>query len=297
MVRANASFAIPVIAALDGRASECSGVATCNRRGVAGICSRSLRPHADAPGRKQALSMDRGGRLRSAVLALLIAVLAWPSFGAEAVKADVSAAAAVLERFIGSQGEAAAWPVETIEIQASLPTLKQTGRLRAIRRLLPVGLDYKVLEIAGDATVKNQVIVRYISADEKATELAAASVAPTPANYKIHYAGTVWLGNRLTYAFRMIPRKKREGLINGVLWLDSETGIPVRESGYLAKSPSVFVKRINLTRENEFHNGAIAERVTHLSVEARLVGRAQLIIVERPTSDEAAATGVAEGGL
>ena len=235
--------------------------------------------------------------IRPSVLALLTAVLAWPSFGAEGVTADASAAAAVLERFIVSEGEAGAWPVETIEIQASLPTLKETGRLRAIRRLLPVGrLDYKVLEIAGDTTVKNQVIVRYISADEKATELAGSSVAPTSANYRIHYAGSVWLGNRLTYAFRMIPRKKREGLINGVLWLDSETGMAVRESGYLAKRSSVFVRRINLTRENELHNGAIAERVTHLSVEARLIGRAQLIIVERPTSDESAVGGAAEGG-
>ena len=156
--------------------------------------------------------------------------------------------------------------------------------------------DYKVLEIAGDATVKNQVIVRYISADEKATELAASSVAPTPTNYKIHYAGSVWLGNRLTYVFRMVPRKKREGLINGVLWLDSETGIAVRESGYLAKSPSVFVKRINLTRANELHNGTIAERITHVSVEMRVIGRAQLIVVERPTSDKTAVSGVAEEG-
>ena len=207
------------------------------------------------------------------------------------------AAGSVLQRFIVSQEEASGWPVETIEIEASLPTLKKTGRLRAIRRLFPVGHpNYKVLEIAGDATVKNQVIVRYISADEKATELPASSVALTPANYKIHYAGSVWLGDRLTYVFRVIPRKKREGLINGVLWIDSETAIAVRESGYLAKSPSVFVKRINLTRENELHNGTIAEKITHVSVEMRLIGRAQLIIVERPASEETAVRGVAEGG-
>ena len=219
--------------------------------------------------------------LRSAVLVLLI--VARPSFGTEGVTADASAGGAVLQRFILSQREASGWPVETIEIEASLPMLKKTGRLQAIRRLFPMGhLDYRVLEIAGDATVKKQVIVRYISADEKATELDASSVALTPANYKIQYAGSVWLGNRLTYAFRMIPRKKREGLINGVLWLDGETGIAVRESGYLAKSPSVFVKRINLTRENELLNGTIAERITHIAVETRLIGRAQLVIVERP---------------
>ena len=208
---------------------------------------------------------------------LLLAVVAWPSLGRESVTTDASAAA-VLQRFMGSRGEAGGWPVETIQIEASLPRLKKTGRLRAIRRVFPIGQpDYKVLEIAGDATVKNQVIVRYISADEKATEFAPSSVALTPANYKIYYAGTVRLGNRLTYAFRVIPRKKREGLINGVLWLDGETGIVVREFGYLAKSPSVFVKRINLTRENELNNGTIAKRITHVSVETRLIGRAVLV--------------------
>ena len=227
---------------------------------------------------------------------LLLAVVAWPSLGRESVTTDASAAA-VLQRFMGSRGEAGGWPVETIQIEASLPRLKKTGRLRAIRRVFPIGQpDYKVLEIAGDATVKNQVIVRYISADEKATELAPSSVALTPANYKIHYAGTVWLGNRLTYAYRVIPRKKREGLINGVLWLDGETGVVVREFGYLAKSPSVFVKRINLTRENELKNGTIATRITHVSVETRLIGRAQLVIVERPYFGVLTSQGASERG-
>jgi hypothetical protein len=235
--------------------------------------------------------------LRSATLVLLIALLSWPGFGAEHVTANDPAASAVLERFLVSQGEAIGWPVETIEIDASLPTLEKTGRLRAIRRFVSAGHpEYNVLEITGDATVKKQIIARYISADEKATKLAASSVGVTPANYKIHYAGSVWLGDRLTYAYRIFPHKKREGLINGVLWVDSETGIAVRESGYLAKSPSIFVKRINLTRENELHNGTIAERITHISVETRLIGRAQLVIVERPTSEDTAARGVAEGG-
>ena len=200
------------------------------------------------------------------------------------------AAAAALGRFIGNQGEAGAWPLETMEIEASLPKLNKTGRLLAIRRLLPVGQpDYQVLEIVGDSTVKHQVIKRYILADERASEVPALSVALTPANYKIHYAGTVRLANRLAYAFRVIPRIKREGLINGVLWLDSETGIAVRESGYLAKSPSVFLKRINLTRENELLNGTVAERITHVSVDAVSLEKKKIIIVERPCTDDLAA--------
>jgi hypothetical protein len=81
-----------------------------------------------------------------------------------------------------------------------------------------------------------------------------------------------------------------------VLWLDSETGIAVRESGHLAKSPSVLVKRIHLTRVNDLDNGRIATRITHVAVEMRLVGRAQLVILERPTSEELTERTVAGGG-
>ena len=224
---------------------------------------------------------------------VLIAMLAQPSLGAEImVPATPPVPAAVLQRFLLSPAEAGAWPLETMEIEASLPKLKKSGRLLAVRRFFPERPpDYQVLEIAGDSAVNRQVIVRYISADERAAGLPPLSVALTPANYKIRYAGTVQLANRLAYAFRVIPRQKREGLINGVLWLDSETGIAVRESGYLAKSPSAFLKRINLTRENELFKDTVRERITHLSVETRLVGRAQLIIVERPASEDLASRG------
>lgn len=218
---------------------------------------------------------------------MLLLVAPGSSLGGESMAPDASSpAAAVLQRFIASQGEAHRWPVETIEIQASLPKLKKSGRLVAIRSLFKAGQpDYKVLESAGDPTVKRQVIVRYISADQKTNQAPASSVALIPANYKIRYAGSLRLRDRLAYVFRLIPRKKRVGLINGVVWLDAESALAIRESGYLAKSPSVFVKRINLTRENELRNGTVAERITHVSVQTRLVGRAQLVIVEHPSSD------------
>ena len=236
--------------------------------------------------------------VRSVIFPVMLLVAPRASLAVENTAADVSSpATAVLQRFIASQGEAHGWPVETIEIQASLPKLKKTGRLVAIRSLFRAGQpDYKVLESAGDPTVKRQVIVRYLSADQKTNQAPPSSVALIPSNYKIRYAGPLWLRDRLAYVFRVIPRKKRVGLINGVLWLDAESGIAIRESGYLAKSPSVFVKRINLTRENEVRNGKVSQRITHVQVETRLVGRAQLLIVERPFSDAMAAPAAAVVG-
>ena len=216
------------------------------------------------------------------------------SSGAESIAPDAfSTPAATLERFIASQQDAHGWSSETIEIQASLPKLKKSGRLLAIRTLFPAGQpDYKVLETDGDPTVKQQVIVRYISADEKTNDIPAASVALVPTNYKIRYAGALRVNNRPVYAFRVVPHKKRVGLINGVIWLDAETSVAIRESGYLAKSPSIFIKRINLTRENELRNGTVESRTTYVSVETRLVGRAQLVIAEHPSSDAVTTPGV-----
>jgi hypothetical protein len=186
-------------------------------------------------------------------------------------------------RYIAGLEHPSAWSVETIEIEAALPKLKKQGRLRAIRRMTSLGeLDYQVLESAGDQTVRQQVIGRYLSAQMTASELPAASVAITPANYKFRYKGIVKLGESVAYAFQITPRKKLRGLMNGELWLEGETGAVLRQSGYLVKSPSIFVKRVDITREMVLNEGIAQMRLTHLSVDTRLVGLADLTVTESP---------------
>jgi hypothetical protein len=237
---------------------------------------------------------------RSASLLLIITLiflLASPVQAADEPIVDSNGRAAMaFARYIVGLEQETAWSLETVEIDASLPKLEKQGRLRAIRRLLPLGRpEYQVLEIEGDQTVRQQVIVRYLSAQVQAAAIPASSVAINLANYKFRYKGAVDTGETVAYAFLITPRKKREGLINGVLWLDGETGAVVRQSGYLVKKPSIFVKRVDVTRETAFRDGIAEMRVTHLSVDTRLVGRAQLIIHERPyaTPDSGAALSIA----
>ena len=98
------------------------------------------------------------------------------------------------------------------------------------------------------------------------------------------YVGAVQVDDHPAYVFRIIPHKKKQGLINGILWLDGETGIAVRLSGYLVKNPSIFLKRVNVTRESYLHDGVVEARITHLLLDTRLVGSARLVVVERPTA-------------
>jgi hypothetical protein len=195
-------------------------------------------------------------------------------------------AAVALARFIANQASPNRIPVETIEIEASLPKLNKSGRLYAIRRTVSARPpEYQVLEIGGDSMVRQELIVRYLHADQRAVELSNESTAITAANYKFRYGGAVQFRDDLAYAFRIIPHNKKQGLINGVLWIDGETGVAVRLSGYLVRNPSVFLKRVNLTREASLRAGIVETRITHLLIDTRLVGRARIVVVERPVSD------------
>lgn len=226
--------------------------------------------------------------LRTAIfpIVLLAAVVLAPLLRAAGPAAPVdsmSGAAAAFARYTAGPEHAAPWSVETVEIDASLPKLAKTGRLRALRRLLPFGRpEYQVIEIDGDKTVKQEVINRYLSEEVRAAAIPPSSVAITPANYRFHYKGAVEAAGSTLYVFSIAPRKKREGLIKGELWLDGETGAAVRQSGYLVKRPSIFVKRIEVTRATELCNGVAEVRITHLTIDTRLVGRAELTIEERP---------------
>lgn len=199
-------------------------------------------------------------------------------------------AAMAFARYVACQTQTPPWNVEAIEIDAFLPKMKTQGKLRAIRRLLLGKPEYEVLELEGDKTVKQQVILRYLSAQVQAAAIPPSSVAITPVNYSFSYKGPVETAGALTYSFTIKPRKNRDGLIKGELWLDAETGSVVRQSGYLVKNPSIFVKRVTLIRETGMRDGRAEERITHLSVDTRLIGRAELTIHERPLTDPNGAT-------
>lgn len=224
-------------------------------------------------------------QLRFTVPPLVIALLILPAppIRAAGVPVSQSAALAALARYIASPEPAGSWSLETVEIDASLPKLERSGRLRAIRRLLPFAKpQYQVLEVAGDRTVRQQVIVRYLSAEMEAAAIPASSTAITPANYNFRYKGYIGIGDAPAYIFLISPKKKSQGLIKGDLWLDGATGTVLRVSGRLVKNPSIFIRRVDVTRDTALRDGIAQMQVTHLSVDVRFVGRAELTVQERP---------------
>jgi len=70
--------------------------------------------------------------------------------------------------------------------------------------------------------------------------------------------------------------------MEGQIWIDGATGTAVRQAGRLLNHKSIFIKKITVSRDTGSQAGAPYLRVTHIEIETRLFGRAELIIRERP---------------
>jgi hypothetical protein len=204
----------------------------------------------------------------------------------DAISVDPPPPGLALARYIANSANGHPWSepdTVSMEIDASLPQLSEKARLRAIRHW--VGHQkpkFQVIQTEGDATVIEQVIERYLTAETQAAAIPASSVVMTPANYKIHYLKANSAPS--VYAFQIAPRRKLPGLIKGELWIDGNTGLAVHEAGYLVKKPSIFIRRIKMTRDITLRDGTPCLRTTHFEIDTRLVGRAELTIVESPCS-------------
>jgi len=170
-----------------------------------------------------------------------------------------------------------------LAVVASLPGLDKQGRLLAIRE---VGeserSQYGIVQLQGDSIVFERVIAPYLVAQRQAEDLPLSSVIITPRNYKFRYAGAVETGDNAAYIFRITPKKNRAGLIRGELWIDPVTGAPVLVTGHLVKTPSPSIRGINVVREITFVGGYPCARTTHMMIETRPAGRAELTVIEMP---------------
>jgi len=167
-----------------------------------------------------------------------------------------------------------------VSIDASLPRLEKNARLSALRNISDTGqVTYKVLASCGDRTVRQEVIARYLAAESDARNRSGMEMSL--ANYRFRLRAARSSGTRVIYIFQLAPRKKRVGLFRGELWVDGETGMPIRESGQFVKSPSVFIKRIRFAREYEIHGGVAMPARVESTVETRVVGRAELHVEYR----------------
>jgi hypothetical protein len=183
---------------------------------------------------------------------------------------------------------------EEVDIDAAVPKFKKQGKLHALRNISKLGkITYHALGFSGDSVVKTEVIANYLKAEVESTQ-GASNVSITPANYKFKYKGTYDWNGRQIYVLHVNPREKKVGLFKGELWLDSETYMPVRESGAFVKSPSFMLKKVQFVRVYELQNGVSVPQRTESRVDTRFFGQVELNINYLTFSKDAAQAGGAE---
>jgi hypothetical protein len=167
-----------------------------------------------------------------------------------------------------------------VDIAAALPKLKKQGKLHALRHITALGrITYEKLRFEGDGTVKSQVINRYLAAEAEAQAEGSEAVAVTPENYNFKYKGRRLLDGRDTHEFEVTPKHKRQVLFKGELWIDAQSYLRVQESGYLVKSPSVFLKRVEFVRKYEIRDGISVPKEEQSVVDTRLgVGKLEMTV-------------------
>jgi hypothetical protein len=180
-------------------------------------------------------------------------------------------------------------------IEASLPGIHKQSRVVAIRDLNDSERsEYKILQSQGDAEVTRAVIAPYLALEKGLEDLPLSSVIVTPANYKFRFLGQVGSDASSTVVFRIVPKKRREGLIRGELWIDSATGVPMVQAGYFVKTSCSDIRRMEIVRDTQLEGGSPSSRITRVALETRRAGRGYLTITEFPPGVVGPATSAGE---
>jgi hypothetical protein len=222
-----------------------------------------------------------------AASAILLSVSAW-SFPAdvEDFSDDSSGPSkAIITKYLQAANQQPAQHAMEVDIDASVPKLKEHGRLRALRKISKVGkITYRVLGFQGDNTVKKEVIGRYLQAEQQSQ--GDRSLTLTPENYKFKYKGQKKVEKAdLVYVFQVTPLKKKVGLFKGEVWFDAFSFLPVLEKGRLVKNPSIFFKKVDFERAFAIHDGVSTPAHMTSTIDTRIVGKVELDINYTSVSD------------
>jgi hypothetical protein len=225
---------------------------------------------------------------------LLIPALSWSSFSIAAAAHDLVLPAATsredlaFARYIASLRAPDPFGAEVVAvtIEAWSPRLHQESRMLMLRRPDASGRSqYLPIKSEGELAATLDLISPYLIERDHLAGLPPSSRATTPANYKFHYLGAMETEGAPAYGFRIVPKQKRDGLIHGQLWIDSQTGLAVAQSGYLVKTPSASIQRLEIAEDTKFDGESAVLRISHIVIETRQDGRGLLTITERRLSD------------
>ena len=163
----------------------------------------------------------------------------------------------------------------TTLISVELPDLSRWGEFE-LRRVYtaPKTLEFTPVRFTGDNFVKTNVIARLLQSEvTRLQNPQHAATAINAENYKIVFRGTTQIDGRLVHEYRLKPRKRRVGLVEGGMFLDAFNGSLVRNEGRLVKTPSFVLKRVEFVQDYVDIGSFTFLKHIHSVATTRILGR------------------------
>lgn len=210
--------------------------------------------------------MDGRSRLVRA-LPLLVAVGLVPGLQATVADADRS-----VRQFLAQDGSSPAYrAVRRLEVRNG----KRSGWLEAVTEYSPTaGFRYTVTSEGGHAYIRDNVLRAVLEGEREVIargEASRSSLAEVNYTFLANGIGKDGLVN-----VSLSPRRKERVLVAGQMFLQPEDGRLVRVEGQLAKSPSFWIRNVDIVRTYERIAGSVVPVALHSQAQMRMFGSATM---------------------
>jgi len=210
-------------------------------------------------------------RSRLSLLALLIAVLLLPGSGVTRAAGEAARAERLaIDRFINNAIEKEPVPYQARRrLEGAISKLNETGWMEVSTEYTrEQGFRYQVLSQGGSDRIRTRALRKVLEAEQQ--NLAEwRKGALIPENYDFNFDG---LSPDGLIRVDLNPRRQDSRLVDGTVWLSPSSGEMVRLEGRLSKSPSFWVRWVNVTRRYLPVRGLMMPSAVESTADIRMAG-------------------------
>lgn len=151
--------------------------------------------------------------------------------------------------------------------------------------------DRKTFEIEKvQGSDRGEKVVRHVLESESRMASQNAPGAISAGNYDFKLLGEEAIEGQSCYILQLMPKRDEKTLIRGKVWVDKNSYLVHRVQGEMAKSPSWWLKRVDMTVDFSNAAGMWLQTGTRAVADVRLLGRHTFTsrVLKIQTADEVA---------
>lgn len=139
----------------------------------------------------------------------------------------------------------------------------------------PDSKNYSIQETNGSALGK--ILVRRMLAGEAEAAKKHLASDLSAENYNFQFIRQEDVGGQPCYVLELLPRRNEQYLLQGNIWVDADTYLPLRFEGEFAKSPSWWVRNVRLTFIYSEVGGMWLQTSTEAAADVRVLGLSTMV--------------------